>query len=266
MKKVLAAVFMVVTVSHVISSNAFASLTIDGNSVYDDVSKQYWVRDLGLFTNETYSQQLQSINQLNVVKYNGQSRWHLAKTTEVVSLFSNSNLINYFLPTYYSYDSSGNMYGPGAAFPQTSLTTLPGIWAEPFKTVSELYGRYDDTYSQVLNGVRYSSVRRYAGEASAVSYITWPEGNVEACTIYPDRNAVISGYGTNQGNYVTDDLNDPILGAWVTTSTAPSQIPTAPTPIPAAAWLLGSGLLSLVGFRRTNTLIIKKPNSNSGYL
>jgi hypothetical protein len=221
------------------SSSAFASLSIVGNSVYDDVTKQYWVSNLNLFTNKTYIEQIKVINQLNINNYNGQSGWHVANTTEATSLFRNTSLSSMFNPTYQAYDPTGNMTGFGAAWPQTSLA-VPPVWAEPFISVSVLYGRYTDNYPQIINGRLYYSLRRYSGETYGVSYYAMPN-NIFNSTVYPDRNAVIDFNNTT--NIVADNLVDPLLGAWVTTS-------VVPTPIPPAFLLMGSGLAGLVGLHR----------------
>ncbi|QJB55336.1 VPLPA-CTERM sorting domain-containing protein [Pseudodesulfovibrio sp. zrk46] len=54
-------------------------------------------------------------------------------------------------------------------------------------------------------------------------------------------NAFLLGFNDNKGGWDApgSDLNEPILYA-----------KTSATPIPAAAWLLGTGLVGLIGFRR----------------
>jgi len=64
------------------------------------------------------------------------------------------------------------------------------------------------------------------------------------CTAYGNA----SGYGSSSCSYI-----DPFtitLPAGVTFTSASGQFLTAPVPVPAAAWLFGSGLLGLVGVAR----------------
>jgi hypothetical protein len=75
----------------IIGSNsiAFADFSIQGNTVYDDVSKQYWVRDLSMFSYQTYQQQLSTIANLNTGGgYSGLTNWHMASFQDVWPLFS----------------------------------------------------------------------------------------------------------------------------------------------------------------------------------
>ena len=97
-------------------SNAFAALSIQGDAVYDDVSKQYWVRDLSLFTYQTYQQQLSTISNLNTGDgYSGLTNWHMATGFELAGLYNNNvnPLFNNFSKFNPVFQNSFSIYWSG---------------------------------------------------------------------------------------------------------------------------------------------------------
>jgi hypothetical protein len=206
-------VVIALVVMILLCSNAFAALSIQGATVYDDVSKQYWVRDLSLFTNKTYNQQLQTINGMNNSKYNGQSGWHLADVNQLTVLFNTGQIIS-------SFNSIGfSRYGGP-------------IWSDPFKIIGGVSGRYNQSGSA-------SQMHRYAGINYGL-YDLWSPylGQDSIGVISPGINNPLN----YQVNSLQDSITDPTLGAWVTTS--------VPTPIPPAFILMGSGLIGIMGFKQ----------------
>jgi len=47
---------------------------------------------------------------------------------------------------------------------------------------------------------------------------------------------------------ISNNISDPTVGSFLVRSTLPAS--TSPVPVPAAAWLMGTGLLGLTGFSR----------------
>jgi len=74
--------------------------------VYDDVNDQYWISDLSMFVEQTYSEQLDSISDLNTLsgEYFGLSDWHMATNQEMTDLWDYSavELRDAFVPIYFN--------------------------------------------------------------------------------------------------------------------------------------------------------------------
>jgi hypothetical protein len=78
--------------------------SLPDNVVYDDNAVQYWIQDLGMFAIETYTSQLDTIDDINNnVNYQSASwgTWHLASLSEMTALWLNSydDLIAAFDPS-----------------------------------------------------------------------------------------------------------------------------------------------------------------------
>ncbi|WP_298273264.1 PEP-CTERM sorting domain-containing protein [Geobacter sp.] len=73
-----------------------------GHVIYDDVNNQYWAWDLTAFSNQTYQQQLATIQtDYDDSAYFGITNWHLASFAEMVGLLAGPNqaYLNLFNPT-----------------------------------------------------------------------------------------------------------------------------------------------------------------------
>ena len=117
-RKLCVALFFVVFSILGLNVQSYASLSSQyinadyGNIVYDtDNEGQIWMADLSLFTNMTYTQQLDAIEQLNKIRFNGFNDWHMATRNEMETLWIYDELAitNAFGPskagptyTYYS--------------------------------------------------------------------------------------------------------------------------------------------------------------------
>lgn len=108
-----------------------------------------------------------------------------------------------------------------------------------------------------LSGYDYSSSGRGSSASDLQNTIWWLEGEATdpgSTNIF--RNAVLAKYGSK----AMDDNNRTIpvaaLNLWADGQAGnlnyvrQDQLVVTATPVPAAAWLLGSGLLGLVGIRR----------------
>jgi len=115
MKKIMITLIVSAMMSLIVG-NAFAALSIEGNTVYDDVSKQYWVRDLSMFNYQTYQQQLSTISSLNTGGgYSGLSNWHMATGSELGGLYNNNGnpLFNNFSKFNPVFQNSFSIYWSG---------------------------------------------------------------------------------------------------------------------------------------------------------
>jgi len=94
-----------------------ASLIIQSNNnvVYDDVSGQYWVRDLNMFEAKNYSTQISEISLLNSnASYSSYSNsWHLAKDADLSSIIINYDFTAFssaFIPNHEFIDWGWDLY------------------------------------------------------------------------------------------------------------------------------------------------------------
>ncbi|MFH2066757.1 MAG: VPLPA-CTERM sorting domain-containing protein [Pseudomonadota bacterium] len=106
----------------------------------------------------------------------------------------------------------------------------------------------------IADGADLAIFSNYPAEAFEIFNPTWIDGNGNMSWLGRvggdgggnDHVSIGVNYNDINGAYnigidiVSDDGSYELLGAWVTTS----------VPIPGAIWLLGSGLIGLVGFRR----------------
>jgi len=197
---------------------ASASLSIEGNAVYDSASNLYWMPNLSLFVNQTYQQQINTISSMG--NYNGQSGWHLASSSEMNSLFNNS------------LQSIAGAFGPSYGGADVTFYSTP-VWAEDFRVSEMYYGRFNATTNNTDTGLLG---HKSAGMFYGVSAVT---GGTELEAVYPDGSTTLY----NSVTYPSNSYSDNILGAWVATN-------VAPTPIPPSFLLMGSGVIWLLGFRK----------------
>lgn len=192
---------LVIVVMFLTCGQANATLFDQGNVIYDDVADRYWVKDLTLFSLQTYAQQQQTIAGLNASPdYQSSSwgTWHMADAAEIDTLNSYFLQIPYF---FAQTDTSGPYFAPGSRH-----------W----------WGTYDETAPYFEPDIWYK-----------VKHLTFNE----------DLSVVYSG---GLENYIEDDAtlaHGVVTGAWVTAS-------ASSVPVPAAVWLLGSGLIGLFGLSR----------------
>lgn len=88
--------------SHQVS---YAALIPMDGIIFDNTNNVYWIRDMALFANQTYSQQIAGIAALNSDSdYSSPAwgSWQLATSAQIASLFtySDQEIINAFLPSY----------------------------------------------------------------------------------------------------------------------------------------------------------------------
>ena len=172
-----------------ISGGASASLVDQGNgTIYDDAGDVYWYKDLSVFRDKTYQEQLDLIEAIPG------SNFHLASYAEMDALFSQ-----------YSATEIGNAFTRSGQHP-SGYGTQHYDW----------YGRYEST-----------------ADADPYHYVAqvWHETKQDVW----DRNPL-------EFLETADSVRD-WFGAWVTSN-------TALVPVPAALWLLGSGLIGLAALRR----------------
>lgn len=113
--------------------NTIAALvTVNSDIVFDDINQRYWISNLPIFSDVTYQEALEQIDQLNQDNWNDRSDWHLAKRTEL--LWYNG----------YTYDQVGGAFIP-------TMFTIPswamwGGWADKTDEIPNIRARYDIHY------------------------------------------------------------------------------------------------------------------------
>ncbi|MBU1196563.1 MAG: PEP-CTERM sorting domain-containing protein [Proteobacteria bacterium] len=187
MKKRLAtlAVFCLI-LGIVASAEAALTLTDSTNGiVFDDNTGQYWINNLNMFTNQSYSDQLSSIDDFNGNVYGGFNTWHVADIGEITSLFGNT-----------------------------------------WQYIDEVVNAFVSNTTANINNIEYEA---WAGRfAPGSDYLILSRSStVNGVAIHP----IDSTYAREW------------IGAWVTTN-------VVATPVPSTFWLLGSGLIGLVGIGR----------------
>ena len=121
------------------------------------------------------------------------------------------------------------MYGNTDSWQLAGFDEVISLFGEtPDKAKVELFDPYLDADN---------SLYRYEGRTATFAYTDAHYYEFYRIPTYSDS---ISAYGTGA---FWDDSTDPYLGAWVYTT-------ETPVPIPGAVWLLGSGLIGIVGVRR----------------
>ena len=75
-----------------------------GHAVFDDTTNQYWIWDLNMFENQSYTTQILNISNLNTPgnEYFGFQDWHMATYTEMGALWQNEarSITSSFNPNY----------------------------------------------------------------------------------------------------------------------------------------------------------------------
>lgn len=185
------------------ATSSSAALIVQSQITTDTNSGLSWYRDLSAFTNETYDQQILSINNLNGLNFAGIDTWRIATWLDMHSI----------LPSLY--------LDPTLFFPSQNGIGIDPTWYEGRADMSN--GPWSSTLA--LNAYGYTP-----------SLPDWPNGYETAFHV---------------GNSVADN----VTGIWITSGPIPASYfveppPPSSVPIPAAAWLLGSGLLGLAGVAR----------------
>ena len=183
-----------------LSGRAGADLTVyefveDEKVVYDSDTGKYWYWNLTDFTNMTTAEQITAIAGLNATVYGGISGgWHMATETEIRGLFeitaNDSGYDDFELPWWW-YESHGN--DPDLReIAQNFEPTDDGVWL----------GRVDWWYEW----------QPFPWDPPEIYYETVKL--VDAVTLW-----------CSHASY-PEDYAAPDLGAWITTDTAPTVIPS----------------------------------------
>jgi len=97
--------------SVIVQANAASSLSVQINGagekvVFDQENNNLWYWDLGAFANQSYSQQLGGIQQLNTTTYFDLGGWHLASEAEMQQLwrFDSAAIQQAFHPSHERYE------------------------------------------------------------------------------------------------------------------------------------------------------------------
>lgn len=197
-----------------ISSYATLTSLTDLNEdtvVYDDETGLYWYYDLSYFTNQTYTEVLSAIDNLNTEGYYGFSDWSIASQEVVLDLSS-----EFFIDDNYTlFESTGRI--------TVNYTTEDGTIVS---TEATLYGG------------------RTESPPGSVASVDFRIFDIPVIASGEIMYGVLSG--TIDGITYDYYFKNESLGAWVVSNGGAA----APVPEPSTVLLLGFGIAGLAGARR----------------
>lgn len=137
---------LVLTMIPTLASGSSASLSVLQNGagqtvVLDSVNNEIWYWDLSAFADQTYSQQLADIQQLNLSAYFGTTGWHLATPADMQPLWSldSATIREEFNPTLVLYSGtyewhywSGRFESGSGGLHEGSVTAWGNFYFGPF--------------------------------------------------------------------------------------------------------------------------------------
>lgn len=192
----------------VVNTNA-SLITYSDDVVYDNVANKYWFRDLSLFPDKTYDEQIALIESPSFTNdyWDG---WRMADNSEYLSLLTNgtSSIISLFTPTTIQINQNNTA-----------------------QYIKYYQGRLQDEVNDEMNTVVGFYYKNY-----------WPGTGVNYYT------PIVTAESTSNMYYsawvVADALHDTLEPKWIAVQANPT-----PTPEPATMLLFGTGLVALVGAR-----------------
>jgi hypothetical protein len=146
--------------------------------VMDPANGRAWFWDLGRFSNQTYSQQEDVIQDLNAEAYFGLTGWHLATAPEMETLFAldDRTVRQLFHPSHERYEGSFEWHYWGGRFDSTSSSYLHMCVQSAWGTF--VWGPFDFGWPQTFSAVDSSAFRETG--AWAVAMVPIPEPSVLA--------------------------------------------------------------------------------------
>lgn len=214
-----------------------------GGLIYDDVLDVTWLQDANLAKSESFGvlnisigggvdwyTAINWIDAMNAANYMGYGDWHLPKTMPVNGLNYDTNL-SYNGST----DRGFNISAPGSAYPGSKGSELAYMF----------YNNLNCSASRDMNGNHQpgGGILSHPGDhgfTNLTSYNFW------SGTDYPTHPSLAFKFGFFDGAQI--GANKSLLTSGIVWAVRDGDV--APVPIPSAVWLLGSGLIGLVGFRR----------------
>jgi PEP-CTERM motif len=191
-------------------TNTNASLiTYSDDVVYDNVANKYWFRDLSLFPDKTYDEQITLIDSHSFT-HEYRDGWRMANSSEYNRLLSNGvpSIMAFFAPTTIQINQNNTA-----------------------QNIKYYRGRLHDDVSDEMNTVVGFFYKNY-WPGTGINYYSPVVTSESTANIY---------YGAW---VVADALHDTLEPKWIAAQANPT-----PTPEPATILLLGTGVIGLVGIR-----------------
>ena len=239
MKKLIAVLWGIVLIFGLAGTARAALWDRGGGLIYDDVLNITWLQDANLAATETFGVSgidpygymtwptVQAwINAMNATEYKGISEWRLPRTLPV-----NGTCYNYIESYNGSSDYGYNISAPDSAYPESKFSEMAYMYYNNLGNT----GFYDVNGNSPQPGWGLQNTGPFFNVMQILGYWSGTE------------------YGLTPGNIWAFGFDDGDQGggsmyynryAW-----AVMDGDVAAVPIPSAIFLLGSGLIGLVGFR-----------------